>query len=119
MMMMKEMSLMMTHTISVDEEMLDLTMRCNALVQNIEGIINDYQVRKDILTDHLTYQGLTNDRLELATQTFELHLVNLRDFYTVCALYLDNAWQEMAKLDADLAMQLYNEYLERNGGSGY
>ena len=117
-MLLEEMSLMMGHTISVDEEMLELTMSCNALVQNIEGIINDYQIRKDMLTDDLTYQGLAKDRLELATQTFELHLINLRDFYTICALYLDNVWQVMAKLDADLAMQLYNEYMERNGGSG-
>jgi len=100
--------------ISVDSEVLDVKMSCIRLVRNLGDILGDYQMYTEKLVDGSVYEGEASAHLETTVQVFDTHMTKLIEFYTACAQYLDNVWEEMVKLDADLASQMYFDYLREN-----
>ena len=103
--------------ISVDSEVLEMKMSCIRLVEDIGAILDNYQLHKGKLLDGSIYEGRASDRLEIAVQVFEIHLTKLIEFYIACSQYLNNVWVEMVRLDAELATQMYFDFLRANSGS--
>ena len=103
--------------ISVDSEVLAMQMSCSRLVENIGSILDNYRLQKGKLLDGSIYEGRASDRLEIAVQVFEIHLVKLLEFYIVCVQYLTHVWEQMVALDAELATQMYFDFLRENRAS--
>jgi len=100
--------------ISVDSEVLEMKMSCMRLARNLGEILDDYQMYTAKLVDDSVYEGAASSNLVTVVQVFDTHITKLVEFYIACAQYLNNVWEEMVKLDAELASQMYFDYLQEN-----
>jgi len=103
--------------ISVDSEVLEMKMSCMKLAKNLGEILDDYQMHSAKLVDGSVYEGVASGNLETVVQVFGVHLTKLTELYIACAQYLNLVWEEMVKLDEDLASQMYFDFLRENRAS--
>jgi len=106
-----------TPVIRVDISVLDLALRCMALVEGLGEALAVCNSGNQILNSRENYEGeavSSEDRLFDATNALETHLLALMGYYSKCSDYLGNVWDHMSSLDRTLADQLMLDYANSN-----
>ena len=106
-----------TPVIRVDVSVLDWSLRCMALMNDLGETLTVCNDGNQIINSRENYEGeavTSEDRVLKATEAFETHLSALIGYYSMCSDYLSNVWEHMESLDQSLASQLMLDYANNN-----
>lgn len=103
-----------TTSVIAGKELLEIAVEFQNLVTRLQNLSNKFNVYKKTMEPKNFYDGRNRENLDKGNYAVAQHLINLTDFYGLCFAYVYYAYDNMVKLDQELAKAIQMAYLEEH-----